>query len=157
MVGLAWATGVAAAPTFSSRVAFEPLVAKLRESGGDPAKIVRPRHARDLDRLESGKRYKFVVTRDGLLAIAPLAADAPGNEYVHPILAGGEPVLTAGGIVLARSGQAVAKAILDQDSKAYCPTLASLDAAAQALAALGLAASVVARQDRPPECAPLSK
>ncbi len=75
-------------PLFDSRVPLEPLLARLKESGGDPGRILRPRAYADLGGLESGRRYKFVVTRHGRLAIAPLPADAPSNEYVHPVLAG---------------------------------------------------------------------
>jgi hypothetical protein len=140
---------------FTARVAYAPLVAKLQQSGGDPAKIVRVRKLDDLARLDDGKRYKFVVARDGRLSVAPVPADAPGNEYVHPILAGGEPVRTAGGITIARdTSGAAANVTLDQDSKAYCPTLASLDAAVRALRDLGVPANAIHKQDRPPACAP---
>src|SRR5689334_4276667 len=80
------------------RVAYAPLVAKLKASGGAPDRVIRVKQVADLDRLESGRRYKFVVDANGQLAIAPLPADAPSNEYVHPILAAGGPVWTAGGI-----------------------------------------------------------
>src|SRR5712691_8323242 len=129
-----------APPLFDSRVPLEPLLAKLKESGGDPGRILRPRAYADLAGLESGRRYQFVVARDGLLAIAPLPADAPSNEYVHPVLAAGEPVRTAGGLRVDRDGAAIRKVSVDQDSKAYCPSAASLDAALTALAGLGVPA-----------------
>ena len=128
LLALLLASGCSAPPVpplFDSRVPLEPLLAKLKESGGDPGRILRPRATADLGRLESGRRYKFVVARDGQLAIAPLPADDPSNEYVHPVLAGGAPVRTAGGIRVERDGSAIRKVAVDQDSNAYCPTAAS--------------------------------
>jgi hypothetical protein len=120
---------------FQSRVAYPPLEAKLKAKGGDRAHIVRASSTADLQRLQSGKRYKFVVDEAGTLLIAPLPADAPDNEYVHPILAGGGPVRTAGGITVENQAKRV---ILDQDSKAYCPTLSSLEEAVKILGKLGV-------------------
>jgi len=57
-----------------------------------------------------------VVRRGGTLAVAPL--DAPGNEYVHPVLGRGEAVLTAGNIRVDREGGKLARVTVDQDSKA---------------------------------------
>ncbi len=156
LLALLLASGCSAPPVpplFDSRVPLEPLLAKLKESGGDPGRILRPRATADLGRLESGRRYKFVVARDGQLAIAPLPADDPSNEYVHPVLAGGDPVRTAGGIRIERDGSAIRKVAVDQDSKAYCPTAASLDAALTALAGLGVPADRLLVENRPPACA----
>ena len=136
-----------------SRVAYEPLLAKLKASGGSLDRVVRVKQAADLDKLESGKRYKFVVDAHGQLAVAPLPADAPANEYVHPILAGGGPVRTAGGIRVERAGGKLQQIVVDQDSKSYCPGLDSLQEAVRALAALGIAAATVKTEDRPPQCA----
>ncbi len=135
-----------------SRVPYEPLRAKLLAAGGDPSRVLRPARAADLDALTDGKRYKFVVRADGTLAIAPLPADAQANEYVHPVLAEGGAVRTAGGITVTRAGGAVA-VVIDQDSKAYCPPLASLVEAERALARIGVPPSQVRREDRPPACA----
>jgi len=143
-----------AAPTFASRVAYPPLVDKLKASGGDVARVLHPRGASDLDALQSGKRYKMAVTGDGQLAIAPLPADAPHNEYVHPIVAGGAPVLTAGGITVEHAGGKLAKVTVDEDSKSYCPTFASLAAAERALVRIGVPAAAIARHDQAPRCAP---
>ena len=152
-LGLAAAVAVAAPSRFTSRVAYEPLVAKLQASGGDAARIVRVRAVGDLAAFESGKRYKFVVAEAGALSVAPLPAEAPNNEYVHPILAGGGAVRTAGGLVVVRTPDGrLAKIVVDQDSKAYCPTFESLDEAVQALTRIGVAATLVARQPRVPEC-----
>jgi hypothetical protein len=138
---------------FASRVQYEPLLAKLQSSGGSLERVLRVERAAQLDALESGRRYKFAVEKNGRLAIAPLRADAPNNEYVHPILARGAPVLTAGGIRIDRSDGKLTRVVLDQDSKSYCPTLESLATAARALEALGILPSLISREDRPPKCA----
>jgi len=138
---------------FASRVPYEPLVAKLKASGGSFERILRVKAAADLAPLESGRRYKFVVDTRGQLAIAPLPADAKANEYVHPILGGGGPVRTAGGIRVERTGGKIARVVVDEDSKSYCPTLDSLTEAVRALTAVGVAASAITREDHPPECA----
>jgi hypothetical protein len=145
-------TAAAAAP-FESVVPYEPLVAKLKASGGDMARLLHVRSPQELLRLESGKRYKFALDRGGIFTIAPLPADAPNNEYVHPILAAGGPVRTAGGITVEQAGGKLGKVTIDQDSKAYCPTLQSLDEARRALEAVGVAGGRIAEQDRPPQCA----
>ena len=147
------ASAFASPSLFSSRVPYEPLVAKLKAGGGDASRIIRARSAGDLTRLQSGKRYKFALDRAGTLLIAPLPAEAANNEYVHPILAGGGPVRTAGGIVVEHAGGKVEKVTIDQDSKSYCPTLQSLDEAARTLERIGVAARLVVRLDRPPQCA----
>ena len=142
-----------AEPTlFPSRVALESLREKLKASGGDPAKIVRPRKAADLAALESGKRYKFVVRADGQLAVAPLPADAEHNEYVHPILADGQKVRTAGGLRVDRVDEKITTVTLDQDSQAYCPTAESLTSAKKALIHIGVPAAAIHVEDRPPKC-----
>jgi hypothetical protein len=138
----------------TSRVAYAPLQAKLKASGGSPERILHVKQAADLDRLESGRRYKFVVDAQGRLAIAPLPADAPSNEYVHPILAGGGPVWTAGGIRVDRVNGKVEHIVVDQDSKAYCPSRESLSEAVHALTTVGAPAAVIKTEDHPPACAP---
>jgi mono/diheme cytochrome c family protein len=137
---------------FDSRVAYEPLATKLKTSGGDPARIVRPRRVADLAALEPGKRYKFVVGPDGTLAIAPLPADAPSNEYVHPVLGAGGPVRTAGNIRIDREGERVVRVVVDQDSKSYCPTAGSLSLALEALSHLGIPGDRLRVENRPPAC-----
>jgi hypothetical protein len=139
-------------PLFDSRVALEPLLAKLKASGGEPGKIFRPRSAADLLSLQAGKRYKFVSLREGRLAVAPLPADAPGNEYVHPVLAGGGAVRTAGGLRVDHDGSSLRKVTVDQDSQAYCPTPDSLGAALTDLARIGVAGEVMRVENRPPAC-----
>jgi hypothetical protein len=136
--------------TFPLRVDYAPLVAKLHASGGDPSRIIVVERPADLSRLDPGKRYKFALAGK-FLTIAPLPADAPSNEYVHPILAGGAPVSTAGGIVVEKTPL---KITLDQDSKAYCPTFESLDRAARALIAAGVPGPAIDKRNRPPDCAP---
>lgn len=139
-------------PLFDSRVPLEPLLAKLKASGGDPRSILRPRSSADLLALTSGKRYKFASLRDGRLAIAPLPADAEANEYVHPVLAAGAPVRTAGGLRVDHDGSSLRKVTVDQDSKAYCPSAASSSAALVELARLGVPADVLRVENRPPAC-----
>jgi len=140
------------APLFESRVALPPLVAKLQASGGDPRKILHPSAAADLARLEAGKRYRFVVRDDGRMAIAPIPADVPANEYVHPVLAEGRAVRTAGGLQVDRDGATLRRVTVDQDSKAYCPTGDSLAAALGELARIGVPADRLRVESRPPAC-----
>lgn len=140
-------------PLFDSRVPLEPLLAKLKASGGDASKVLRPVAGSDLDGLQAGKRYKFVVRQDGRLAIAPLPADAASNEYVHPVLGQGGAVRTAGGVRLERDGQVIRTVTVDQDSKAYCPTAESLSAALDELGRLGIPAEKLRVENRPPACA----
>ncbi len=154
LMAAAAAAGPSRAPLFGSRVAYAPLRAKLKAAGEDESKVLRPARLPDLDALASGKRYKFVVRGDGSLAIAPIPADQPHNEYVHPILAGGEPVRTAGGLRVDRSGGKVASITVDQDSQAYCPSFESLGEAVRALEKLGAVAGTIRRENRPPACAP---
>jgi hypothetical protein len=137
---------------FTSRVAYEPLVAKLKAAGGSTERITRVQRVADLDHLESGRRYKFALDAHRQLAIAPLPADAAGNEYHHPILAGGGAVLTAGGIRIDRVGTKLTHVVVDQDSKAYCPTRESLTEVVRALTELGVPATVISTTDRPPQC-----
>ncbi len=153
-LGLLLAGAVASArpATFTSRVPYEPLVAKLKASGGSEERIIHVERAADLDRLDDGRRYKFVVDARGRLAVAPLAVDAPANEYVHPILAGGGPVLTAGGIRVEHANGRIVRIVVDQESHAYCPTSESLSEAVRALTAVGIDADVVQREDKPPKC-----
>ena len=137
---------------YTSRVPAAPLLAKLTASGGDPSRILHPRSAADLAPLDAGHRYRFVVLGDGTLAVAPLPQDAQGNEYVHPVLAAGAPVLTAGFLHLERTGDELRAISVDQDSKSFCPPFASLAAARAALAALGVASDKIQLENHPPEC-----
>jgi hypothetical protein len=137
---------------FDCRVSVEPLLAKLRAGGGEASRVLHPRTAKDLGVVEAGKRYRFVVLPDGRLAIAPLPDEAPANEYVHPVLAAGVPVRTAGGIRVERDGKVLAKVTVDQDSDAYCPTESSLAAALTELARLGVPPERLRVDNRPPVC-----
>ena len=148
------AVALAKPAEFPLRVAYEPLVAKLKASGGSPERVLHVKQATDLDRLEAGRRYKFVVDAHGRVSVAPLPADAPSNEYVHPILAGGGPVQTAGGIRVERANGKVEHVVVDQDSKAYCPTVESLSGAVHALTTVGVPSAVIKTENRPPQCAP---
>ena len=137
-------------PTFASRAPLDPLVAKLKASGGDPAAVLVVRGLVDLAKLKEGERYKFALREDGTLAVAPLPVSPP-NDYTHPILAGGKPVRTAGQLRVHREDGRY-RATLDQDSKAYCPTFASLETAREALSQVGVAGADVALADKPPVC-----
>jgi hypothetical protein len=139
---------------FESRADYAPLVEKLRASRGDPSRILHPKTPRGLTKLGNGVRYKFVLLQDGSLAIAPLPAEAADNEYVHPILAGGLAVLTAGGIRVDHDGQRIRRVTLDENSQAYCPTFRSLETARRALARLGVDPGVVRLKDTSPDCLP---
>jgi hypothetical protein len=70
------------------------------------------------------------------------------NEYVHPILGDGRPVRTAGAITRRPDGTFE----VDEDSKSYCPTFASLDAAVDALVRIGVGRGRIVRRDRAPIC-----
>jgi hypothetical protein len=131
---------------FVSRVDVQPLEQKLAAAGGDRSRIVRPTHARDLDVLLPGKPYRYIVDVGGRLAVAPLPNEALHNEYVHPVLGDGQPVRTAG--MMRR--EAGGRIVIDQNSKSYCPTKPSLQAAVRALHAIGVADVVV--EDHPPAC-----
>jgi hypothetical protein len=144
--------GAAKAPVFRSRVAYAPLLSRLEAAGEAISRVLHPSGVEDLAALETGKRYKFAVPRDGSIAIAPLPADAPRNEYVHPILAGGGAVRTAGGIRIDRVRSSITSITLDQDSQAYCPSFSSLGQAARALEALGVPARAIHMENRPPTC-----
>jgi hypothetical protein len=72
---------------------------------------------------------------------------------VHPILAGGAPVVAAGWMRVEHDGGVVITVTVDRRSKAYCPDTASLAAVVDALAALGVAPQRVRRDQRPTVCA----
>lgn len=137
--------------SYASRVGYEPLALKLASSGEDPSSLKAVARADELDALTPGRRYKFVVRDDGALVIAPKPADEPHNDWVHPVLAQGGRVRTAGGLRVDGSG-GTRRITVDQDSQSYCPSLASLAAAERALAKLGVPPSQIARADRPPAC-----
>jgi hypothetical protein len=139
---------------FDCRADVDALRARLRAGGGNPAKVVRPKTADDLRALASGKRYKFVVTRDGELVVAPVPAPVTNDLYAHAILADGGQVRTAGGIRIARDGDRVTRVAIDRDSMSYCPTEASLQVAVTTLATLGVARDLVTIEDRVPDCLP---
>ncbi len=139
-------------PIFDCRVPYAPVLAKLRASGGDPAQVLTLRSRAELLRLKSGARYKFSLPVEGRFVVGPEPADAPGNAYSHPILSGGGPVLTAGGIAVRHDGAAVLKVTVDQDSQSYCTTAESLQAALLWLASIGVPPDRLRIENRPPEC-----
>lgn len=141
-------------PLFPNRKEVAPLRARLQQSGGDVSRVIRVNGLVDLTRLNRNTRYKFSLPADGVLRVAPLPADMPGNEYVHPILVDGESVRTAGGITVRHDGVTVSGAVLDRDSRAYCPTEASLASAVDALAALGVPRAGITAAPTTPACEP---
>lgn len=143
--------GCASSPTlFANRKPIAPLRERLAASGGDPSRIVTLRAATDLATLIPNERYKFALTAEGAFRVAPLPASAANNEYVHPILADGAPVRTAGMITVAPDGAVT----LDRDSRAYCPTEASLAQAVDALVAMGVPRARVRTAPVEPRCEP---
>ena len=139
-------------PIFDCRVPYAPVLAKLRAAGGDPARVLTLRSLAELLRLKPGARYKFSLPVDGRFVVGPEPADAPGNAYSHPILSGGGPVLTAGGIAVQHDGAAVLKVTVDQDSQSYCTTAESLQAALLWLASIGVPPDRLRIENRPPDC-----
>lgn len=139
-------------PRYVCRVDAAPLRAALRAAGGDPARVLHPSAQRGLVALASGRRYKFVLTEDGKLAVAPEPADAPHNEYVHPVLADGAPVRSAGGITVVHDDGRVSRVLLDAESRAYCTTAESLRPTVRALRAMGVPAEAIAVEARPRAC-----
>ncbi len=99
------------------------------------------------------------VTRGGLCSSAGRfhakggARSIGANEYVHPILAAGGPALTAGGIRVDRANGTLEHIVVDQDSKAYCPTVESLAEAVHARTAIGAPAGAIKTESDPPQCA----
>lgn len=138
---------------YESRMPLAPLLDKLHAAGGAPALVLHPRTLADLAPLESGRRYEFDLLVDGTLAVAPVPVSAASNEYRHPVLAGGGRVRSAGGLRVEREGGELVRVIVDQDSRAYCPSLRSLDAVVATLESIGVRRAFVQREDRPPRCA----
>lgn len=134
---------------YSSRHAYPALVAKLCESGGSLDAILVLTQAAQLLSLQSGKRYKFALAADGRLRIAPLPFEAANNEYHHPIVALGQRVTTAGGITVAHDGVTMTQVTLDQDSKSYQPSFASLAAAERYLRGVGVDGNKITKRDQP--------
>jgi hypothetical protein len=139
-------------PRYLCRVDVTPLREALRASGGDPSRIVRPADAASLGALESGRRYKFVLTGAGALAVAPMPADAPHNEYVHPILGDGAAVRSAGGITVTHDHGRVTRVVLDAESRSYCTATESLRPVVRALRAMGVEAGAIVIEGRPLAC-----
>jgi cytochrome c553 len=133
-------------------MAAPPLIEELRQAGGDPSRVLHPSTAGELAQLQPGARYKFAVLADGRLAVAPDPADAPKNKYSHPTLTNGEAVQTAGGIRIEQERGAIRKVIVDPGSSSYCPSTGSLQAALDALVRIGVDASLLRVDNRPPVC-----
>jgi hypothetical protein len=139
-------------PRFACRIAVSPLHTALRTAGGDRAEILYPNAAADLARLTVNARYKFVLDGERRFAIAPVSDDAPRNPYDHPVLGGGSPVRSAGGLRVLHARGRVERVVLDAQSHAYCTTAESLRPAVRALVALGVVASRITVEGRPFAC-----
>jgi hypothetical protein len=139
---------------FTNRKEMAPLRERLRASGGDVARVIRVRTLQDLSVLRVGERYRFAIPEDGQLRVAPLPASAANNEYVHPLLVDGAPVRTAGYLSVKHSDRTVTGAMVDRDSRSYCPSQQSVQAAIDALRTLGLARDRIAVDPVPPHCDP---
>ncbi len=139
---------------FTNRKDMAPLRERLRATGGDVARVIQVRALQDLTALQVGERYRFAIPEDGRLRVAPLPASAANNEYVHPVLVDGAPVRTAGYIIVKHLDRAVTGAMVDRDSRAYCPSQRSVQAAIDALRSLGLARDRIAVDPVPPQCEP---
>ncbi|MFO0625836.1 MAG: hypothetical protein U0325_09495 [Polyangiales bacterium] len=137
---------------FTNRKDLAPLRERLRATGGDPTRVIRVRALQDLAALQVGERYRFAIPEDGQLRVAPLPASAANNEYVHPLLVDGAPVRTAGYIVVKHLDRMVTGAMIDRDSRAYCPSAQSVQVAIDALRALGLDRSRISVDPVPPQC-----
>lgn len=139
---------------FNNRKPIGPLRERLRASGGDPARVHHVRALSDLARLEFGEKYRYAIPEDGRLRVAPIPARMPNNEYVHPTLVDGAPVRTAGYIIVKHREGVVSGVMVDRDSRAYCPSQGSLQAAISALRSLGLARDRISVDPVPPNCEP---
>ena len=93
---------------FTSRVAYAPLVEALHAAGQRESDIITVTQASQLTALTPDRRYKFCLTAQGAFRLSPRAADTRPNEFVHPILADGAPVLTAGALSISGSGTGAA-------------------------------------------------
>ena len=151
--GLFAACKKAAPPLYQSHAQHAPLEKKLRDGGGDLASVLVPKSTADLLKLAAGHPYKYAVRADGRLAVAPVAADdQAAAPWTHPLLAAGAAVRAAGFLRVDHDGVRIARATVDQDSRAYCPPAGSLLQAVEALRALGVGGEVIVAEDRPAQC-----
>jgi hypothetical protein len=139
---------------FTNRKDLAPLRERLRAAGGDVSRVIHVRALQDLTALQVGERYRFAIPEDGHLRVAPLPASAANNEYVHPVLVDGAPVRTAGYIIVKHLDRTVTGAMVDRDSRAYCPSAQSVQVAIEALRSLGLSRDRIAVDPVPPQCEP---
>ncbi len=139
-------------PSFDARVPVAGLQQRLVAEHGSMDMIRTPRHLADFLQFISGKRYAFVLRRSGVLAVAPVPADAGHNPYSHALLALGEPVVTAGGLTVIHAEGVILKLVIDSDSAAYCPTSESVREALPILARAGIPGDRVRLDNRPRTC-----
>ena len=137
---------------FDCRVPVADAQQRLAAEHGSMDLIRTPRQRADFLQFTSGKRYAFVVRRDGVLAVSPLPADAGRNPYSPAVLASGDPVVTAGGITIVHANDEVLKLVIDSDSAAYCPTSDSVREALPILARAGIPGDRIRYENRPRTC-----
>ncbi|HEX3704461.1 MAG TPA: hypothetical protein VHU82_14095 [Vicinamibacterales bacterium] len=138
---------------FDTRVQTAALRQRFAADHGSMDQVKLPRRSSDFLQFVSGKRYAFVVRRNGVLAVAPLPTDASHNPYAHEILALGEAVVTAGGITVVHTRDTVSKIVIDADSATYCPTPDSVREAVPILAQAGIPSDRIRVDNRPRTCA----
>jgi hypothetical protein len=159
LVPLACALAAACGPPsqpvllFDCRIPEAALQPRLAAARGSMDQVKVPGQRADFLQLASGKRYAFVVRRSGVLAMAPLPADADRNVHAPEILALGEPVMTAGGLTVVHTSDTVSKVVIDGDSAAYCPTPDSAREALPILVRAGVPSDRIRVDNRPRDCA----
>ena len=137
---------------FDCRVPFDAAVQRLAAEHGSMDLVKLPRRRADFLQFASGRRYAFVVRRDGVLAVAPVPADTARNPYSHALLARGEPVVTAGGISVVHAADDVVKLVVDTDSAAFCPTPDSVRDVVPIFVRAGIPADRIRYDNRPRAC-----
>jgi hypothetical protein len=143
---------------FEPVVPVAPYLERLAQAGQTPAAAFVPDGLTELNRLVPKSSYRYVVRTDGQIVFAPIP-DGADNPWTHIALANGQPVMAAGfARVLVKkkppenAPEARRRFVLDQDSRAYCPTFLSLTHAKAALAKIGVPEKQVRVRNTPPDC-----
>ncbi len=131
---------------FESRRPYDAQLDAFRKAGGDPQKSVRPQGPADFTAIEGSRAY--VVLSSSVLVIAPTARGMT-PAWTHPILAGGQAVLSAGYLRVEKQGDKLTKLFVDADSDAYCPTNEALRITLTALETLKVPREVLRIDHRP--------
>lgn len=152
LVGSACRPAARADVLFDSRVPVADLEQRLTALHGSLSLAKEPKQVPDFLRFTSGKRYAFAIRRNGILRAAPMPSDEGGNPYSAAALADGEPVLTAGGLIVIHAGGEVEKIVADAESVEYCPTTESLHHLVRVLEQAGISPDRVRIDNRPRFC-----